>query len=70
MAERLDVEEWLSASRRGRLGSDFEPRMERTRRGLEDAMEAISKELIWKVHFEAAQIEERTAAVAAREVLC
>ena len=34
--------------------------MVRTRDTLENAKAAISKELIWKVHFEAAQIEERT----------
>lgn len=47
----------------------LEPSMQRTRQGIINAMGAISKELIWKVHFEAAQIEERTAAVTCHELM-
>ena len=39
------------------------PPLVRTRDTLENAKAAISKELIWKVHFEAAQIEERAASL-------
>jgi len=39
--------------------------MPRTREAISRALGSISKELIWKVHFEAAQIEERAASAAA-----
>jgi hypothetical protein len=42
------------------------PDLPRTRDAIARALGSISKELIWKVHFEAAQIEERAASVAAQ----
>ena len=46
----------------------LDPPLVRTRRALSAAMNAISKELVWKVQFEAAQIEERTAALTRMEL--
>ena len=63
VCERLDTE----------TGVDGEYKSKgpvRTHIMLERALHLISKELIWKVHFEGAQIEERFAASAAETARC
>ncbi|CBN74834.1 conserved unknown protein [Ectocarpus siliculosus] len=51
------------ASRRGQMVV-----CSRAKETVEKAKDCISKELVWKVHFEAAQIEERLASVCAKEI--
>jgi la-related protein 1 len=60
LCERLDMEAGREALARGQV-----PDLVRTREVISRALGSISKELIWKVHFEAAQIEERAASLAA-----
>ena len=60
LCERLDMEAGREALARGQV-----PDLPRTREVISRALGSISKELIWKVHFEAAQIEERAASLAA-----
>ena len=44
--------------------------LERVRDAIQRAVKSISKELIWKVHFEHAQIEERAGCIAAARQVC
>jgi la-related protein 1 len=60
LCERLDLQQGRDKLALGRV-----PEMARTREAIMRALGSISKELIWKVHFEAAQIEERAALMAA-----
>lgn len=60
LCERLDMDAGREALRSGQV-----PDLVRTREVISRALVSISKELIWKVHFEAAQIEERAASLAA-----
>lgn len=60
LCERLDLDAGKDAVARGLV-----PDLPRTRDMIFRALGSISKELIWKVHFEAAQIEERAASTAA-----
>jgi tetratricopeptide (TPR) repeat protein len=68
LCERLDVRD-----AKARLAAGKSPPPEgwlpRTKEALTCARDSISKELVWKVHFEAAQIEERLASMLAREAL-
>jgi len=56
LCERIDMRDAELALARG-----DPPTLRRTHEAIVRAREAISKELVWKVHFEAAQIEERFA---------
>lgn len=60
LCERLDMQAGQEVLAMGRV-----PDLTRTRDAISRALGSISKELIWKVHFEAAQIEERAASLAA-----
>jgi la-related protein 1 len=60
LCERLDMEAGQDTLARGHV-----PDLPRTRDAISRALGSISKELIWKVHFEAAQIEERVASMTA-----
>jgi len=56
LCERIDMREAEATLNRGE-----KPTLRRTTDAIARARESISKELVWKVHFEAAQIEERLA---------
>ena len=59
--ERSDILEEASSWTKG----DVEPRLIRTREESQNAICCISRELVWKVHFEQAQTEERAAEIVA-----
>ena len=59
--ERFDILEEASSWTKG----DVEPRLRRTREESQNAICCISRELVWKVHFEQAQTEERAAEIVA-----
>ncbi|CAM9244838.1 unnamed protein product [Chrysoparadoxa australica] len=60
LCEKLDM-----AEAKGALARGERPELTRTQAALQRAKNSISKELVWKVHFEAAQIEERLASLCA-----
>mmetsp|Transcript_23582 Transcript_23582/g.53815 ORF Transcript_23582/g.53815 Transcript_23582/m.53815 type:complete len:1913 (-) Transcript_23582:441-6179(-) len=55
LCEKLDLRESRERSGRGKI------EMRRTIEMVERALSSISKELLWKVHLEAAQVQERAA---------
>eukprot|EP00968_Pinguiococcus_pyrenoidosus_P005375 scaffold344_cov235-Pinguiococcus_pyrenoidosus.AAC.1 len=61
LSERLDIEDGT-----GLIAMGHRPQMKRTRETLAMALKVITKELVWKVHYERAQIEDRVAAALAR----
>lgn len=63
LVERADV---VAELRTWQRGDGAAPLLLSVRRECHSAIGSISRELIWKVHFEQAQIEERAAVVVAR----
>ena len=63
VTERADITAELETWQRG---DGTPPRLVQVREECQSAICSISRELVWKVHFEQAQIEERAAIVVAR----
>lgn len=58
----LEMSQWQSAG--------LPPRLQNVRAECQNAVSCISRELVWKVHFEQAVIEERAAAIVAQVQAC
>lgn len=76
VTEAMDVSDWMISMREHDQAKSkecvefpcFEPSLTRTRQAIEEAKNCITKELVWKVYFEAAAIEERAALLAHQQI--